>query len=113
MISVTQLKSIGDIRTTISTHTRSTPRHKGSTYLDILSLGMEKQRLETELVWMDRRRGRIERRLGEIAESMEKLLNEAEQDNAATTSALVLDREPRANGSASNAGKWRRMTIDY
>jgi len=29
MRSVTQLKSLGDIRTTISTHARSTPRQRG------------------------------------------------------------------------------------
>jgi hypothetical protein len=70
MKRATELKTLGDIRTGISTHTRSVPRHKGSTYLDILSLGMEKLRLETGLGWLARRRGRQEQRLQEVQEIM-------------------------------------------
>lgn len=78
MRSITQLKSLGDLRTTISTHARSTPRLKGSTYLEVYLLDKEKQRLEAELTYLGKRQGRIEGRMGEIRENRNKLVSGTE-----------------------------------
>lgn len=73
MRSITQLKSLGDIRTTIGTHARSTPRQQGSTYLEVYLLDKERQRLEAELAMLAKRQRRVEARLGEIRPTIEKL----------------------------------------
>ena len=115
MKRVTELKTLGDIRTIISTHTRSVPRHKGSTYLDILSLGMEKLRLETELAWHARRQGRLEQRLQEAQETMGKRLLEMQQELPASapppTPPGGHNHVPRA--PEENEARWRSMTIEY
>jgi hypothetical protein len=91
------------------------PRHKGSTYLDILSLGMEKLRLEAELAWHARRQGRLEQRLQEAQETMGKRLLEMQQELPAAAPPPTppggqnhIPREAEANG-----GHWRSMTIGY
>ena len=48
MRGTTELRSLSDIRTTISQHGRAAPRQDGSTYLEIFLLDKEKQRLEIE-----------------------------------------------------------------
>lgn len=115
MKRATELKTLGDVRTSISTHTRSVPRHKGSTYLDILSLGMEKLRLETGLGWLARRRGRQEQRLQEVQETMGKRLLEMQQELPAAapppTQPGGQDHTPRE--AENNGGRWRSMTIEY
>ncbi len=113
MKSVTQLKSLSDIRTIISTHTRSVPRHKGSNYLDILSLGMEKQRLEAELEWLSKRQRRIEGRLAEIRENMEKLLTNVGEESPSCPSAPTSTENHTREHSGSLATKWKKMTIEY
>jgi hypothetical protein len=115
MKRATELKTLGDIRTVISTHTRSAPRHKGSTYVDVMSLGMEKLRLETQLAWQARRRGRMERRLQEIQEIMGRRLLEMQQE---LPSASLLPTPPGGQDHTptevvSNGGNWRSMTIEY
>lgn len=115
MRSVTQLKSLGDIRTTISTHSRATPAHEGTIYLDILSMGMEQLRLKTELAWLDRRQGRIQRRLGEIRGAMKVILSKAQAEEPPASGApavSVRDSLPLEE-CGPGAGKWRRMTLDY
>jgi hypothetical protein len=115
MKRATEMKTLGDIRTGVSTHTRSVPRHKGSTYLDILSLGMEKLRLETQLTWAARRRERMERRLNEIQEVMSQRLVEMQQELPASapppTPPGGQNRIPTEVGA--DGGHWRSMTIEY
>jgi hypothetical protein len=115
MKRATEMKTLGDIRTIISTHTRSVPRHEGSTYLDILSLGMEKLRLETELGWMARRRGRLEHRFQELQEVMGKRLLELQREQPA---ASIPPTPPGGQKHVpleleENGGRWRSMTIEY
>jgi len=110
-----ELKTLGDIRTIISTHTRSVPRHKGSTYLDILSLGMEKLRLETELGWQARRRGRLEHRLQEVQEVMGKRLVELQHEPppAGLPPTPTGGQNHPLVAVEANGGCWRSMTIGY
>ncbi len=113
MRSVTQLKSLGDMRTIISTHTRSVPRHKGSNYLDILSLGMEKQRLEAELERLGKRQRRIQGRLSEIRAVMEELLSKVGNESPCGLPTPVADEKPAIGGNGSDSEKWRKMIIEY
>ena len=115
MKRATEMKTLGDIRTIISTHTRSVPRHKGSTYLDILSLGMEKLRLETELAWHARRQGRLEQRLQEAQETMGKRLLEMQQElpGAALPPTTPGGQDHTPTEVKPNGGTWRSMTIEY
>lgn len=115
MKRVSELKTLGDIRTIISTHTRSVPRNKGSTYLDILSLGMEKLRLETELAWHARRQWRLEQRLREAQETMGKRLLEMQRE---LPEAAPLPTPPNGQGRRlremeAGGGHWHSMTIEY
>jgi len=111
--SVTQLKSLGDIRTTISTHARSVPRHKGSTYLEILSRGLEKQRLDSEQDWMARRQGRIDKRLQEIRELMNLLLAKVDQEINEIDSPGSIEGRPAAAGNGTHPPGWKKLTIHY
>ena len=115
MKRATELKTLGNIRTIISTHTRSVPRHKGSTYLDVLSLGMEKLRLEMELGMLNRRRGRLEQRLQEVQEIMGRRLLEMQQELPAAapppTPPNGQNHPPRE--VEADGGRWRSMTIGY
>lgn len=113
MKSVTQLKSLGDMRTIISTHSRSVPRHKGSNYLDILSLGMEKQRLEAELEWLGKRQTRIQGRLSEIRAVMEELLSKVGDESPCGLPAPVPDEKQAIGSNGSDSKKWKKMTIEY
>ena len=115
MKSVTQLNSLGDMKTSISTHSRATPRQKGATYLGIYLLDKEKQRLETELAMLSKRQRRIEGRLAELQKTMEMQLSKAEQADSlvsrAPASAVAENQTPGDNGV--NPRKWKKMTIEY
>lgn len=111
MKSITQTRSLGDMRTSISAHARSAPRQGGSTYLEVYLLDKEKQRLETELAVLDKRQKRIEGRLGEIRQAVEGLLNKAEQKPSASVSGTGEGQPPEVKGS--DPRKWRTMTVRY
>lgn len=117
MKSITEVKGLGDIRTAISTRARSASRQKSSAYLDILALGMEKMRLETELAWIGKRQKRLEERLGETQATMEKLLRQVQQDQGASLPASNQDAEERRTRESAHPGQrsrnWRRMTVEY
>jgi len=115
MKRATELKTLGDIRTMISTHARSAPRHKGSTYLDILSLGMEKLRLETELAWHARRQRRLEQRLQEAQQTMGERLLEMQQElpAAARPPTPPAGQDHTPTEAQDNGRPWRSMTIGY
>ena len=66
MKGVTTARGLSDLRTAISTRVRATPRMKGTSYLEMYQLSMERQRLASELARIDHRRGRISERMGEI-----------------------------------------------
>ncbi len=63
MKSVSDIKGVGDLRTAVSTHLRSTPWLKGTPYQEVFAFGMEKLRLEQELEMRAKRLERTRRRL--------------------------------------------------
>jgi len=114
MKSVTETKSLGDIRTAASHHIASKPPLKGSTYLDVYLLDKERQRLEKELSGLEVRGKRIRERLGEIRKDMDMLKQKAEEAEQERLS----DGHPTATGGKQPAGQnsqrpWKKMTVDY
>lgn len=115
MRSATQLKSLGDVKTIISTHARSTPRLQGSTYLEVYLLNIEGRRLQTELSMLAKRQHRIETRLQEIQEATGTLLDHGQQEHnpeaGPTPPAPELERPTLDNAFPPH--RWRRMTVEY
>lgn len=113
--SITLAKGLRDVRTGISTHSRSTPRVKGSTYLEVFSLDKEKLRLETELAQIAKRQRSIERRLGEVREAMGKLLAKAGAEGSPVAPHAAAPtgkgQEPGAGGSGPR--QWHTMPVEY
>ena len=112
MNETARAKGLGELRTVTTHHITSKPPRKGTTYLDIFVLSMERQRLEQELVSIERRRKRILSRLAEAQSAMEKLMNDAQQEKVAGSSAepvaaLQSTKEP------SGEQQWKRMAVDY
>lgn len=115
MKSVTELKSLGDVRTNITTHARSAPRRKGTTYLEAYLLDREKQRLETELTALARRRSRIEPRLQAIRASVEALVRKAQAEESGKSGppALPPGEPPTPKVRGSKGRDWATMPIEY
>jgi len=114
MKDVTNAKGLGDLRTATTHHIPSKPPRHGTTYLDLYSLSMEKQRLEKELSRLEQRQKRICERLGEVQRAMEKLANAAQAEKEARNSLT----EPGAFsqlGANERPGErqWKKMTVNY
>ena len=115
MKSVNELKGLCDVSTAISSHRRSASRHKGTPYLEILSLGMEKLRLEAELAQLTKRRHRTENRLGQIRSTIAERLSTVQEEAAPVPDAPVVDankkQTPKSRPSGSRS--WSTMTLEY
>ena len=114
MKDVTNAKGLSDLRTASTHHVPSKPPRKGTTYLDLYSLSMERQRLEKELSRLEQRKKRFAERLGEIQRAMEKLEQTAQQERAALMSSAKLDGEQQMASSEQLGGRqWKKMAVDY
>ncbi len=118
MKSVTELKGLGDIRTAVSSHHRSATRHKSTTYFEILSMGIENLRLDTEMAWLAKRQKRIEKRIGEIKGGMDTLLRQVKEHQrtplapsprAGEVGGRTLEEKPTSPAYQA----WRKMTVEY
>ena len=87
MKSVTHTRSLGDLRTSISSHVRSVSPQEGATHLEVYLLDKERHRLETERVMLAKRQRRIEGRLEEIREVVDNLPSKREQEESAPSPA--------------------------
>jgi len=114
MNETARAKGLGELRTVTTHHiTAKTPR-KGTTYLDIFVLSMERQRLEQELVSIERRRKRILSRLADAQSAMEKLVNEAQQEKAADGSSAEAITNLHSAAKEQPVGRqWKKMPVDY
>lgn len=113
MRNVSEIRSVEDMRTTTTGHIRSTPPRKDSTYLDVYLLSKEKQRLETELRMLVKRQTRIEGRLGELHEALDKLLEKADHDKRGIP--RLREGASDVNQSTDDEGllKWKNLTVEY
>jgi len=114
MKDVTSAKGLSDLRTATTHHVPSKPPRKGTTYLDLYSLSMERQRLEKELSRLEQRKKRVAERLGEIQRAMEKLEQTAQQERAALMSSAKLGGDQQMASSEQPRGRrWKKMGVDY
>ena len=108
MRGVSHIKGVADMRTAISTHYRSTSRHEGTPYLEIMAMGMERLRLERDLEWLGKREERIRKRLAEIKPLLEKRDGQVQDDDHPGTKASTPGEQ-----SAPGGGPWRTMKVEY
>ena len=114
MKSVTETKSLGDIRTATSHHITAKPPLKGTDYLNLYLLNKEKQRLEQELALVQKRQGRIHGRLAEIRKSMEKMAEAAQEEQKVNQpSATAAAGEQAASIQEHGGRQWKRLAVDY
>jgi hypothetical protein len=100
---IVKLKGLRETKTLQGSKKRSMPRAQNATYLDIFILGKERDRLDKEMIIIDKRKSSMRRRLDEIAIEM-KNLEETE------------NREKRAapGGSRRHPPKgWKTMGMKY
>ena len=112
MNDAVRVKGLDELRTVTTHHIPAKPPRKGTTYLDLFALSMERQRLEQELVGIERRRKRILNRLADVQQAMEKLMDKAQQEKTAESSP---DEPIAVPGSAkeTSGGQWKKMTVNY
>ncbi len=113
MNETARAKGLGELRTVTTHHITAKPPRKGTTYLDVFVLSMERQRLEQELVSIERRRKRILNRLGDAQSAMEKLVNEAQQEQTTRSSSAEPVPVIQSVKEPSRAQAWKKMTVDY
>jgi hypothetical protein len=101
------MRGVADIRTVISAHYRSTSRHDGTPYLEIMALGLEELRLEKDLEWLGRREERIRKRLAEIKTLKETRVSQVQEDDSPVPELPRHEEQPRARG------RWRTMAVEY
>lgn len=114
MKDIARARGLGDLRTATTHHIPSKPPRKGTTYLDLFALSMEKQRLEQELAGVERRRKRIVDRLAEAQKAMTNLVNEAQQEKAAQSFSSKPGADQQvASGEQRSGRQWKKMAVDY
>jgi hypothetical protein len=74
MKSSSKLKSVRDLRTSLSIHSRTRPRGKGPAFLELYLLNREKTRLKMDLEELQKQEVRLRKRLGEIQKLMTTLM---------------------------------------
>ncbi len=114
MNGTVRAKGLDELRTASTHHIAAKPPRKGTTYLDLFSLSMERQRLEQELVGIERRRKRIFNRLGDVQGSMDKLVGSAQKEKAAGSSSANPAPAVQLSARAEPEGQqWKKMTVNY
>ena len=114
MSGTVRAKGLEELKTVTTHHVSSKPPRKGTTYLDLFTLSMERQRLEQELAGIERRRKRISNRLAEVQRAMEKLTNEVREGKAIQGSSA--NPAPAVSLSAKTEPEerqWKKMTVNY
>ena len=114
MKEIARARGLGDLRTVTTHHIPSKPPRKGTTYLDLFALSMERQRLEQEMAGIERRRNRVFNRLAEVQSSMDKLVSAAEQEKAGQSSSAKPGADQQvAPGEQPRGRQWKKMPVGY
>jgi len=114
MKDITSAKGLSDLRTATTHHIASKPPRQGTTYLDLYSLSMEKQRLEKGLVLLEQRQKRIHERLAEVQWATEKLEETAQREKTAETSSAKPIAVVQSEAKERSRGRqWKKMTVNY
>lgn len=114
MKDIARAKGLGDLRTVTTHHIAAKPPRKGTTYLDLFALSMEKQRLEQELAGIERRRKRIFDRIAEAEAAMAKVIDAAQQEKTTqNTLANPIASRGAAPAYQTKGQQWKKMPVDY
>jgi len=114
MNNTVRARGLDELRTVTTHHIAAKPPRKGTTYLDLFALSMERQRLEQELVGIERRRKRIFNRLADVQSAMEKLVNEVQAEKAAQDSSAKPGVDSQLAANEQPGGRqWKKMTVNY
>ena len=110
MKETVRVRGLGDLRTATTHHIPASPPRRGTTYLDLFALAMERHRLGQELAGIERRRKRVLDRLAEAEDVMSRLISTAQQQKDAT--AHFTESGMPENGG--NGGQqWQTVPIEY
>jgi hypothetical protein len=115
MKDVTSAKGVSDLRTALTTRVHAKPPQKGTAHLDLYLLSKEKQRLEKELVRLERQQRRVQEHLAGTVQEIAKLQQEAQlEDSSQEASTIPVTRE-RQSGPPPDYSRrpWKKMTLDY
>ncbi len=115
MKGVVDVKGVRDIRTGISTRSRSASRHKGTPYLEILSLGMQKLRLSAEIERLTERLERTDSKLEEVRNSLQKRLVMVgeESPSGANPRPRPVGMPRSAEQGPARSRPWKTMAVEY
>ena len=100
-----ELRSASDMNTTVGKGIRSIPGDEDRRYLDLYLLEKERERLLHEMVAINKRRLRVERRLSNIAR---EIANKGVKASQQLGSAKMPGRKEEPKGQ-----RWGRLTIEY
>jgi len=99
-------RTVSDIKTAVRAKVRSTPRVRGSEYLEMFILEKNKARLEQERAYVEKRQALIDKDITVIEGELENLGERVSQDGEKVIK--------RVNNKKQKYEKnMKRMTIDY
>ena len=114
MNNTVRAKGLDELRTVTTHHIAAKPPRQGTTYLDLFALSMERQRLEQEMVGVERRRKRIFNRLADVQKAMEKLVNAAQREKTDDSSSAKPGAVLQSAVKEQPGGRqWKKMTVNY
>jgi predicted nucleic acid-binding Zn-ribbon protein len=99
-----RISSLSAIKSLRSTGRRSNPGTEGSTYLELYMSTKEKERIEEELSNLDRRRQKLQGKLDDINNRMDKL----QKPEAATR-----EKASQEVGAPRLTKEWKTMSATY
>ena len=111
----TELKGLGDLRTSITTHVRSNPAREGTEYLDLYLASTEKKRLARLIHTWEKQQRRTQARHVAVSKSMAKLEEKVALERRTDT---TLPPDPSAGESKATAPdytrrQWKTMDVEY
>ena len=111
----TELKGLGDLRTSITTHVRSNPAREGTEYLDLYLATNEKKRLARLTHTWEKQKRRVQARHVAVSKSMARLEEKVALEKR-TDAALPPDPsagESQAPASDYARRQWKTMDVEY
>ena len=109
LATVSDLKGIQDITTSLSKGIRSIPGRQGRYYLDLYLQQKERERLVKEMAWIKRRELRIGQKIAEVDKEI------ANKEEMAVQSMVILSPEAVAEDEErpQEPKEFKTMTLDY
>ena len=115
MKDTSELKGLGDLRTSITTHLRSKPAQEGTEYLELYLASNEKKRLAKLTQTWEKQQRRAQERHTAVNQSVAKLEEKVGLEKTVETDPLT---KPSAGDGQAPAPdytrrQWKKMSLDY